>query len=334
MPLVSVVVPVYNVQDYLDKCVQSLISQTLSDIEIILVNDGSTDLSPQLCDAWAKKDLRIRVIHKENGGLSDARNVGAAQARADYIGFIDSDDYVDEVMFEALYDAVACHGVDLATCDVTYEPSGKRESFDVPGDILDGVCVLDSEIALREAVLSRLPRIWVPTKLYSRRLFDEGFSFPVGKTYEDAFTIVDLMSRVKKVSVDSRGFYHYVRHDGETITTARFSERSFDVIEAWENCRSLAADAFPKLREEMEFRCYWAHYMVLDKMIVAGVPIDDFRLKEVVSYLRGNALSIVSNKYVGRGRKLATYALKISVSAYRLLAIREARRQQKWWNTK
>jgi len=335
MPLVSVVVPVYNVAEYLDKCVQSLVDQTLADIEIILVDDGSTDSSPRMCDDWARKDSRIRVIHKENGGLSDARNVGAASAKADYVGFIDSDDYVDPSMFEALRAAIVRYGVDLATCDVTYEPSGRREEFDIPATPDgDGVYILDAEVALRESVLSRLPRIWVPTKLYPRRLFEEGFKFPLGKTYEDAYTIVDLMSRVEKVSVDPRGFYHYVRHDGESITTAGFSDKSFDVIEAWDANSALLDETFPALHEEIDFRCYWAHFTVLDKMILSGVPSSDPRFKRVVAYLRESASGVLTNRYVGSGRKLATRFLKKSTAIYRLFSLYEANRRRQWWDGK
>lgn len=332
MPSVSVVVPIYNTERYLDKCVWSLANQTLRDIEIILVDDGSTDGSPTKCDEWAVRDERIRVIHKENGGLSDARNTGALAARADYVGFVDSDDYVDAEMFACLYDAICTQGVDLATCDVTYEPSGRREEFDVPGACENGVYVMGAETALREAVLSRLPRIWVPVKLYPRRLFDEGFALPLGKTYEDAYTIVDLLSRVKTVSVDPRGFYHYVRHEGETITTASFSRKSFDVIDAWKHCSEMADQAFPNLREEIDFRCYWAHFTVLDKMIAAGVPSSDPQMKEVVAYLREKALGIEANPYVGRGRKLALRFLRMSVAMYRPFSKYEAKRKQRWWS--
>lgn len=334
MPSVSVVVPVYNMEEYLDRCVQSLVDQTLSDIEIILVDDGSSDSSPRKCDEWAGKDTRIRVLHKENGGLSDARNVGARSAQADFVGFVDSDDFVDASMFEELLKAVEAHGVDLATCDVTYEPSGRKEEFERPVGHEGGVYVLDPETALREAVLSRLPRIWAPTKIYARRLFDEGFCFPVGKTYEDAYVIVDLMSRVEAVSVDPRGFYHYVRHGGETITTAAFNERSFDVVDAWDNCSALIDDAFPSLREEIDFRCYWARYSVLDKMLLSGLPLDDPRLKALVASLRESAPRIISNAYVGRGRKLATRFLRHSVLAYKQLSLLEAKRKERWWNGK
>ena len=113
-PLVTVVVPVYNVAPYLDRCVQSIVNQTLRDIEIILVDDGSKDESPALCDAWAQKDDRIVVVHKPNGGLSDARNTGVMHAHADYVGFIDSDDHIASDMYETLYKNLQEHNAQIS----------------------------------------------------------------------------------------------------------------------------------------------------------------------------------------------------------------------------
>ena len=113
-PKVSVVVPVYNVEKHLDRCVASIVGQTLEDIEIILVDDGSEDSSGAMCDAWAQRDSRIRVIHKPNGGLSDARNTGAAAARAEFVGFVDSDDYIVPEMYERLYADVIEDASDIA----------------------------------------------------------------------------------------------------------------------------------------------------------------------------------------------------------------------------
>ena len=116
MPIVSVIVPVFNVEKYLDKCIESLIKQKLKDIEIILVDDGSTDLSGKICDEWKTKDSRIQVIHKKNGGLSDARNVGVELAKGKYIGFVDSDDYVSDDMFQILYQNIEKENADISIC--------------------------------------------------------------------------------------------------------------------------------------------------------------------------------------------------------------------------
>ena len=117
-PLISVIVPIYNVEEYLNRCVESIVNQTYQKLEIILVDDGSPDNCPRMCDDWAKKDSRIKVIHKENGGLSDARNAGMKITTGEYISFIDSDDYIETCMIEILYEAIKKYDCDIASCRV------------------------------------------------------------------------------------------------------------------------------------------------------------------------------------------------------------------------
>ena len=115
-PLISVIVPVYKAEKYLDKCVQSIVNQTYKNLEIILVDDGSPDNCPEMCDEWAKKDSRIKVIHKENGGVSSARNAGLDNSFGDYIGFVDSDDFIENDFYECLYDNLVENGADISFC--------------------------------------------------------------------------------------------------------------------------------------------------------------------------------------------------------------------------
>ena len=117
VPLISVIIPVYNVEKYLNRCVQSVCNQTYHNLEIILVDDGSTDNSGKLCDEWAVKDLRIKVIHKDNGGLSSARNIGLDNAKGEYIGYVDSDDWIDMEMYSYLWTILKSYQVDVAFCD-------------------------------------------------------------------------------------------------------------------------------------------------------------------------------------------------------------------------
>ena len=126
-PLISVIVPVYKVEKYLDRCVESIVNQTYENLEIILVDDGSPDNCPQMCDAWAEKDSRIKVIHKENGGVSSARNIGLDSATGEYIGFVDSDDYIEPEMYEMLMNALVEHYADIAVCNNTHvDENNKR----------------------------------------------------------------------------------------------------------------------------------------------------------------------------------------------------------------
>lgn len=128
MPKVSIVIPVYNMQKYLDKCMQSVLAQSLTDIEILLVDDGSSDASPAMCDDYAKKDLRVRAVHKPNGGLTSAWKRGSQEATGDYIGYIDSDDYIEKDMFERLYERAVATDADIVCCGLThlYEDDPQR----------------------------------------------------------------------------------------------------------------------------------------------------------------------------------------------------------------
>ena len=165
-PKVSIVVPVYNSKQYLARCLDSLLGQTVSEIEVVLVDDGSTDGSSLTCDGWADIDSRIRVIHKENGGLSDARNCGALAARAPYIAFVDSDDSVDLDFCESLLHDIEATGADIATCDVVDVEDGCElpDHIDASHRTVEVVTPVE---ALRASIASSLPRIWVPTRLLS-----------------------------------------------------------------------------------------------------------------------------------------------------------------------
>ena len=164
---ISVIVPVYNVEQYLDRCVDSIINQTYKNLEIILINDGSTDNSGQLCDELAKKDDRIRVIHKENGGLSDARNVGINVAEAELIGFIDSDDYIDEDMYEVLMTNLKRANADLSMCG----------HYDVYNDVLEAQVTekktweLSPQEAIKMVMEAKILSVTAVNKLYKKSLF-------------------------------------------------------------------------------------------------------------------------------------------------------------------
>ena len=204
-PVISVIVPVYNVEKYLEKCVQSVLAQTFKEIEILLIDDGSKDASGRLCDQYALKDGRIRVIHKENGGLSDARNRGIMEARGDYLSFIDGDDYIEPDMLGSLYDNLIRENADVAMCGIFSEYADRIQRT-YPNDeyiVLDGIqaagLVLEGNKVSVNAV----------NKLYKREIF-ESLRFPVGKLSEDAFIMVKLLAGVGRAVLDTRPKYYYV----------------------------------------------------------------------------------------------------------------------------
>lgn len=227
MPLISVIVPVYKVEPYLDRCIRSIVGQTYENLEILLVDDGSPDRCGEICDAWAKKDSRIRVIHKENGGLSDARNAGMSEATGTLIGFVDSDDWVEPDMFRLLYARLTGSDSDIAACGIVldFEDGAASRMLTMPGD-----AILDTREALMALMDNSRLQQPVCNKLYKREQIKD-VSFPVGKCHEDAFWTYQAIARAKWVSVFDTPCYHYLQHGG-SIMGSQFSLKRLDALEA------------------------------------------------------------------------------------------------------
>lgn len=223
-PALSVIVPVYKVEPYLEKCIDSILGQTMADLELILVDDGSPDNCPALCDAAAQKDPRVRVIHQKNGGLSAARNAGLEIARGEWIGFVDSDDYLAPDMYQTLLDRVRADGTKLAICSLVYVDENGTPLPNEPSPITK------DEVLSREQVLNRMFgfRYWyyvvVHTRLYHRSLF-EGYRFPVGRVHEDEFMAHHLIWNAGSVSLVARGLYFYVQRSGSIMANGFTAKR-------------------------------------------------------------------------------------------------------------
>ncbi len=199
----TVIIPVFRVEDTLDRCVESVLSQNVDTMEVILVDDGSPDNCPKMCDNWAGKDPRIRVIHKPNSGLSDARNAGLDQATGDLVTFVDSDDYLAPYTYEPLM-------AQAEACDIL--------EFSV-----------DDRLQLPERCFDDVKQYWIETrayehtfawnKLYRRTLFDD-VRYPVGKIFEDVYTLPLLLQKAQRVVTTARGLYHYTYNSQGITATA------------------------------------------------------------------------------------------------------------------
>jgi glycosyltransferase involved in cell wall biosynthesis len=308
--LISVIVPVYEVEKYLDRCVESLISQTYKNLEIILVDDGSPDECGKLCDIWATRDARISVIHKQNGGLSDARNVGAAAAKGLYIGFVDSDDYISPSMYESLLSHIQETGAGLAICGVADVYS---DHTDKPSEIYKRT--MRPEEVLSDIFLNKTLMVGVPPRLYPAKLAKEVIS-PVGKTHEDAFTVVEYLSKVSLVAVDTTPLYFYCHNEG-TITSNPKTRARMDNIEAWEHNRKLVEEHFPQIMNDVMFRCYWAHFDVLDGIVLSGTNTE--HKQEIIDWLKAHKREILKHPNVNTKRKIAIRALCLSEAMYEKL---------------
>ncbi len=266
--MISVIVPVYKVEPYLDRCVQSIVDQTYKNLEIILVDDGSPDNCPAMCDAWAQRDGRIKVIHKANGGLSDARNAGMAAATGAYIAFVDSDDWIAPEMLERLLYTMDRDRSDIAACTVKMVWDD-----DTPDELLtvQTNCVLDrheAQAALLEEKLLKQP-VWY--KLYRSDIIKD-IPFEKGKYHEDVFWSYQAVGAAERVSViDYVGYYYTQRSD--SIMGEGYSLKRLDAIEAYEKRYKYISEHFPELEPAARISiinaCIYHGQMVL--MHIAGI---------------------------------------------------------------
>lgn len=210
--LISIIVPVYNVEKYLDKCIDSIINQTYKNIEIILVDDGSTDKSGDICDKAQNKDKRIKVIHKANGGLSDARNAGLRIAKGDLIGFVDSDDYIKEDMFETLYNLIEKHNANISI--VSYYELYNEKLIAVKES--KEVEEFNKIEAIKELLIDNKIQSYAWNKLFKKELF-KNLEFPVNKNFEDIATTLLLFERADKIVLLQKPEYFYVRREDSII---------------------------------------------------------------------------------------------------------------------
>lgn len=217
-PLISIIIPVYNVEDCLKHCVDSVCNQSYSNLEIILVDDGSTDSCPMLCDSLASKDSRIKVIHKPNGGLSDARNAGLEIFTGEYVAFVDSDDYIHPEYISFLFDMLTRSGAGIALCNFrkifTNDESFSYPSIQVPSGEYK---LMDYSEALTELVgFNSVLYVLTWNKLYKRQIFDD-VRFPVGKISEDFYVSFKVLHRAGKIAVTGAQLYFYYLRKGSII---------------------------------------------------------------------------------------------------------------------
>ena len=317
---ISIIVPVYNVEAYLEKCVESILKQTYTNLEILLVNDGSTDKSGELCDKLALRDHRIRVIHKENGGLSDARNRGIDEASSNLIGFIDSDDYIDEDMYETLYRQMVASKADLSMCghyDVYHQIPEKQVAEIKTWELMP-------EEAIKMVMEAKILSVTAVNKLYKKALFEQ-LRFRIGKIAEDAFIMVDLIHQCSKIVATNEKKYYYV-HRENSITTQKFSLKFLNVIEAYEQNAKIISENYPDLYDVAIMRLNWAYFYVLDRLLVDNDFKDKVLEDRLISYLKKNKKSILMDSRFTRARKMSFLALCLSRKLYLKILLAQTKR--------
>lgn len=237
----SVIVPVYNTEAYLPRCIDSILDQSFTDFELILVDDGSTDRSYEICLDYARKDRRVTVLHKENSGQADARNMALDMAQSEFVTFIDSDDYVDTEMFRYLLDAADRNDADIVTCELACVDENDRPIGQLPPEHED--IVVDGDQLLRHFYHTDDAKGYtsgvVCAKLHRRCLFDR-LRFPSGKIYEDTFVVPYLYENTRRLVLTSKPFYKYMMRGNSTMNHT-FRKKNLDVLYVMEDqCRFFA----------------------------------------------------------------------------------------------
>ena len=226
---ISVVVPIYKVEKYLKKCVDSLISQTYQDLEIILVDDGSPDACPAICAEYAKKDSRIKVIHKENGGLSSARNMGLDVASGEYVTFIDSDDFLASNACEYLLGLIKKYDADFAMCSVARCKEGEES---INNKASEKITLVEGDDVLSQLQSTTIDLLCIAcAKLYKRELFDD-IRYPLGRVHEDEFVLHKCLYKTKRFVHSSLPLYNYLIR-GDSIMSSRNDKELTDALDAF-----------------------------------------------------------------------------------------------------
>ena len=241
MPKVSVIVPVYNVEEYLERCLDSLVNQTLKDIEIIIVNDGSTDGSKEKIQKYINTYKNIVYLEKKNGGLSSARNYGIPYAKGEYIGFVDSDDYVELTMYEKMYNKAIEEKSDMVECDFIWEyPNKKREDI---GKVYS---------SKKEAIIEARVVAW--NKIIKKDIIEKTkITFPEGLRYEDIEFFYKIVPYLDKISFVKETLVHYIQRESSIANTQ--NERTGEIFKIWENVLNyyIENNIFNEYRSELEY---------------------------------------------------------------------------------
>lgn len=242
-PTISVIVPVYEAEKYLNECIESILNQTFSDLELILVDDGSTDRSGEICDAYKKQDARVRVLHKKNGGVSSARNTGIELSRGTYLTFVDSDDYLTTGALEKLYMDIITYEADISCCLMCSDSEVGR------GSLQNGIFeIWKSKDALIKSLEDNHFTYSSCAKLYRKDFlgdirFDEG-----RKIHEDSYFVFCCFYEEPTVVVNNVGIYHY-RNNNESASHAEFSEKFFDILYFADKKRNKVITNYPEYRD-------------------------------------------------------------------------------------
>lgn len=290
-PVVSIITPVYNVEKYLNRCIESIVHQSFKNFELILIDDGSTDGSSSICDDWAKKDKRIRVIHQKNAGAGAARNRGLVEARGDFFGFVDSDDWIELDMYELLVSALETNiDADMAECE-TFRTRGDKSAENYNHN------AVSFEVVNREGLLRSFFRVnggesnyGICTKLIKKHVLED-FKFIEGTISEDVMASYYFYTHCHKAVRINKKLYNYFQNQ-TGVTRKKVTRRDFEYIEAFKRINEDIKITMPSLQEYAEINYIRSNFTILSKMKLIGYDKTNENLmqqyKDIKKIVRSN----------------------------------------------
>lgn len=308
--LISVIIPIFNVEQYLKRCIDSVINQTYKNIEIILVDDESPDNCPKICDEYQKNDSRIKVIHKTNGGLSDARNAGLEIATGEYVTFIDSDDYIDCDYIEFLYNLINKYDVKMSICSY-------KAIYD-NGTVLTQENNKEYKISAHDTLEKMLYHedfnVATWAKLYKKELFNN-VRFPKGKIFEDALTTYKLVDQCDNVAIGLTSKYNYMIRSN-SILTGKFNIKKLTLVDAYEEMGNYIIKKYPDLESAIIRSRVYANISTL-RQIINIKPRMKVEEKKLIKFIRENKKIVLSNERVQKRDKIAIMLISINRTLFK-----------------
>lgn len=268
-PLISIIIPVYNVEQYVTKCVESVINQTYKNIQIILIDDGSTDNSGKICDDFKLKDNRIEVIHKKNGGLSDARNAGLKIVKGDYIGFVDSDDYIAADMYETMLSLIIENNSDISIVSFLQYENGSFTQMEYTNELIK----VNSLDGIKYILMDKKIPNYSWNKLFKKKIFDN-ITFPTGRKFEDIATTYKLFENADNIVFKDTPKYYYIRRNDSITKTKNYDNYKDYVDILMERYRYLENEYGSKIQP-------YNDYGLINNMLWYYTVLSSFDIKEL-----------------------------------------------------
>ncbi|WP_281165716.1 glycosyltransferase family 2 protein [Liquorilactobacillus sicerae] len=313
-PLISVIIPIYNVSQYLGHCLESVLAQTYQNLEVILVDDGSTDESGKIADEYAQKDPRFKVIHQTNGGLSNARNKGISVAKGEYLTFIDSDDYVTRDYVEYLFNLLAKNNFKskLAICSIknVFEETGVQKSDENGQEV-----VLTGKKCIEKMCYQDLVDTCAYAKLGAKELYDK-VKFPEGYIFEDIATTYQLFDLCETVACGFNAKYYYIVRQG-SIVRSSFNRKKLELLPMTDKMAHFVKEHYPDLAAAALRRQVYARFSTLNQILAdpqANIPQEQ---KKILLFLKKHRQEVMQDPKAPRRDKIAYQMLQLGLPFYR-----------------